>query len=149
MTPLRGVWIDGGVLNNTPIHAFDENPPIINSGMLGIRLGRDPQYVTIESLLDFVKAVAGAIMSLGEVGQIRTEQERIQTIELPVENLDTLDFTPPLVVLEWSMVDTATAVLDYFGIKKKKSEVLKEFINLDLRSRDRCSGPTRSRGRPF
>jgi predicted acylesterase/phospholipase RssA len=139
---LRGAWIDGGALNNTPIHAFDENPLVINPGMLGMRLGRDPDYVKIESLIDFIGAIFSAITSLAEVGQIRTEQERIQTIELPTEGLSTLDFTPPLPVLGKSIESSADAVLRYFGISKT-SKVVREFIRTDYMRR----APIRSRGR--
>jgi NTE family protein len=56
-----GTWIDGGVLNNNPIHAFDEAQGVINKGMLGLRLeepeDQDLKKDKISNLSNYISAL--------------------------------------------------------------------------------------------
>ena len=101
-------WVDGGVLNNNPIHAFDhynehgnlsgnkEGPQNIklNAGLLGFRLDESPNR-TIDNLIDYTSAFVATLFDNAELGQFHTEQEENQTIALDPAGLQTTNFTPP------------------------------------------------------
>lgn len=43
----NGYWLDGGVQNNLPLHAFDSRPDApLDPGMLGIRLEESTEPIT-------------------------------------------------------------------------------------------------------
>jgi predicted acylesterase/phospholipase RssA len=130
-----GTWIDGGVLNNNPVHAFDESEGVINKGMLGLRLGEDPKPI-INNFSDYLGALVNTIMSTSERGQMRTLQEEKQTIILPTGRLSTLNFTPEEEVLESSMVDSAFAVRKYFG-KSGMGKVVQDYLSKAAKERFR------------
>jgi predicted acylesterase/phospholipase RssA len=107
----RGLWVDGGVLNNYPLHAFDsytvnkDGKPInsdkLPNNVLGLRLSdgiyKEQKSKKPESydLGRYVSELIGSIMSPSEEGQIRTSQERDQTIELFTEEISVTDFSNP------------------------------------------------------
>src|SRR5206468_3955021 len=99
---LAGYWIDGGVLNNIPIHAFD-NPVTheLNPNVFGLRLGIDPPTLMTEStdpkqlLGDFLTAFLELYGGIGERSQVRTKGAEDQTLMLQVpRGLSTLNFAP-------------------------------------------------------
>ena len=107
----NGYWLDGGVQNNLPLHAFDSSPDTpLAPGMLGIRLEASSQIFQkflndIKSFFDvsipgffllYVFSLLETAMYPTEGGQIRTPQEQAQTvaIEIPAEVLSTLSFAP-------------------------------------------------------
>jgi len=113
------LFVDGGVLNNTPIHAFDtvnekENAVTkaeeylfgikarlpnkvlpLNKEVLGLRL-IDPSEGGIQWFsngISMIRGVLNALVSQSERNQIRTTGEAKQTIELNTSGLDILEFT--------------------------------------------------------
>jgi predicted acylesterase/phospholipase RssA len=123
----HGTWIDGGVLNNNPMHAFDSPDGQWNENLLGLRLDID-QPNTIEDVVDFAKALISVIMSNSELGQIRSSQQKAQTIQLDTEGLSTLDFTPPVEYVKKSMKKSSSRVMKYFDLKDH-GEVVEEIID--------------------
>jgi NTE family protein len=109
-----GTWVDGGVMNNNPMHAFDTPNGEWNKNVLSLRLEID-QRNSINNFLDFLNALKKTIMSNSEKLQIRSLQQKSQTIELPTDGLSTLDFTPPVDVIKRSVENSAAQVTDYFG----------------------------------
>lgn len=175
---LAGFWIDGGLLNNLPIHAFDtlpafwqkpqpatgagtgtgtgtgtgagtgtgtgaptkpappEEPSLLQPGMLAIRLtdgdeptGRpavtdlkkaaqktldraqlEPWLVLKDLVTDFVASWQYPT----EEGQLRTRQERDQSIELYCQKLETLNFTPAKAIADPPTQAAEKKVLTYF-----------------------------------
>lgn len=107
----NGYWLDGGVQNNLPLHAFDAAPDApLDPGMLGIRLeeSAEPVAAFVEDLRDYVSVSVlglfgtflGSLLSSAmyptEGGQIRTPREEAQTIaiRIPGDVLSTLAFAP-------------------------------------------------------
>ncbi len=114
----HGYWVDGGLLNNLPLHAFDDAPdnPLKSSedpdlrplhpGVLALRLTdgfEDPQKNlaatskvagTFDVLFDQLAGIMGAVLAPSEEGQIRTPAERDQTIDLYTDALATTEFAP-------------------------------------------------------
>ena len=110
----RGFWVDGGVLNNLPIHAFDANfmdeakagsfTEELNPQMVALRLtpgfppgSGPPTAVDPDSigLSAFLGMFGDAILYPSESGQLRTAGEAEQTIDLYTYKLETTDFAPP------------------------------------------------------
>ena len=110
---VNGIWTDGGVLNNFPIHAFDEHPDFpINPNMLGFRLiGNTPQPVNfneereIERIIsklktesipiqDLLSGLAQSLLYPSNAGQIRTPLEDAKIVNLFTYNLKLLNFKP-------------------------------------------------------
>jgi hypothetical protein len=59
--------------------------------------------------------------------QVRSPEERKQTIELPTVGLSTLDFTPPVDIIKKSVNNSAQKVLNYFE-KGVQTEVIKQVL---------------------
>jgi predicted acylesterase/phospholipase RssA len=110
----KGFWVDGGVLNNLPIHAFDANfmdeakagsfTEELNPQMVALRLtpgfppgSGPPAAVDPDSigLSAFLGMFGDAILYPSESGQLRTAGEAEQTIDLYTYKLETTDFAPP------------------------------------------------------
>lgn len=106
----NGLWIDGGILNNLPIHAFDytqapcSNAPNLkplNPHVLGLRLTpprRTPPSETSPTSMHFTDLLGSFVDTVfypSEEGQLRSEEEAEQTISLNTFNLSTFDFAPP------------------------------------------------------
>lgn len=104
-----GLWLDGGILNNLPIHAFNDpsTPLTLNPGMLGLRLvdgfpqnptisSDYPDYVDVSNLriTDYASLLAQTLLYPSTEGQMRTKAETDQTIPLYAQKLTTLDFNP-------------------------------------------------------
>lgn len=110
----KGTWIDGGLLNNIPIHAFDPPPGgIINDHVLGIRL-EITESRKITDVASFFGAVLGTAFGAGEALQIRTQKEVDQSLIIDTGGLDTLDFDPERSVLQKAVSNGAKEVMFYF-----------------------------------
>lgn len=124
-----GLWIDGGTLNNFPLHAFDHRQPPISSQfprlrplhprMLGIRLTDGPcsrprTPGTYDALLELFGDVLGTLMYPAEDGQIRSPDEIDQTIELNTFCLSTTEFAPSADKRRRPIAEAEKAVLGYF-----------------------------------
>lgn len=141
-TAYQGFWVDGGLLDNLPLHAFDErskrktpgvDPDLLplNPHVLALRLvdGYPPGAFGVgkgapkknwwDEFTTYLGSVAGTAMYSAEEGQIRTEAEREQCIELYTYELDTLDFAPPAAKVKIPQEAAENAVREYFFQKKK------------------------------
>jgi predicted acylesterase/phospholipase RssA len=111
------LFVDGGVLNNNPIHAFDNlrrkrivpkaetlifgnkyNPETkitrLNKKLLGLRL-TDPSSAKVQRFdngLSMFGWIIELMISQNEMSQIRTLKEAEQTIDLDTRGLDILEF---------------------------------------------------------
>jgi predicted acylesterase/phospholipase RssA len=127
----NGYWLDGGVQNNFPLHAFDSSADTpLAPGMLGIRLEASSQIFQkflndIKSYFDvsipgffllYVFSLLETAMYPTEGGQIRTPQEKAQTVEIkiPAEVLSTLAFEPDAAQKRSAILIAFDAVAEYF-----------------------------------
>lgn len=127
----HGKWVDGGVLNNFPLHAFDFLSPAVsrqhpglrplNRNMLGLRLTEGPQrrrargrQGSFDVLLEHLGNVMGTVLFPSEEGQIRSEEEREQTIDLFTYDLETTEFAPPASRSATPIAEAERAVQAYF-----------------------------------
>jgi NTE family protein len=128
-----GYWVDGGVLNNNPIHAFDAagSGGQINRHVLGLRLEED-RANRIENLGHYLLAVANTYMNAAETREIRTPQEAAQTVQLPVppNTLSLLNFTPDDAALWRANRASARAMLRYFGVNDSPDPLLRQVLGL-------------------
>lgn len=137
----QGFWVDGGLLNNFPLHAFDHHSPQISSRfpdlrplnphILGLRLtdgppdyqkkGKEAPSTGFAALLAPLKEHVGNIfetlMFPSEGGQIRTIEEIEQTIDLFTYDLETTEFAPPPKKSEKPKQEAERAVIQYFRSK--------------------------------
>jgi len=134
----HGYWVDGGVLNNLPLHAFDEFGPqisdrypdlrVLHPGVLGLRLTANPQpfpnnkvpsgrFDTV--LRGYGGDVMESILYPSEGGQIRSQDEAEQTIDLLTYDLVTTEFAPPASKRETPVREAEKAVLKYFETKNR------------------------------
>lgn len=132
----HGFWIDGGVLNNFPLHAFDFLSPApasqypnlrpLQPNILGLRLtdgyppgtaggGTNPTPGTFDLLLEHLGNVMGTVLYPSEEGQIRSPDERDQTIDLYTYDLKTTEFAPPASASATPIAEAERAVRTYFG----------------------------------
>lgn len=125
----RGFWIDGGLLNNYPIHAFDTpHFGVQNKNILGFRLmdgypsveekKQEPAEFPSDQMLiwDLFASFAQALCYPCEEGQIISEQDRMQTIPLFTYDLKMMDFNPPSKLRRKPILQAEKAVYDYFEI---------------------------------
>ncbi|HEV7690272.1 MAG TPA: patatin-like phospholipase family protein [Hyphomonadaceae bacterium] len=108
---LRGYWVDGGVLNNIPIHAFDGGAsdmrpakgalPLLNPNVLGLALRPGPPMSAVPSLpnddepfTSFAVDLLETTLSPSGPGQYATDRERAQVIEIFSFSLSLFDFAP-------------------------------------------------------
>ncbi|HLP53220.1 MAG TPA: patatin-like phospholipase family protein [Chitinophagales bacterium] len=113
-------FVDGGVMNNIPMHAFDypldsgitvseyyksyqDRIVPLNPYMLALRLGNTQitKRTTVGGkrtleifLFNYISSLLGTLMYPSELGQIRTPDEYSQTIALSTKGLDLLNFNP-------------------------------------------------------
>ena len=137
----RGLWVDGGFLNNLPIHAFDweGRDPIVpgepvpelvelNPGTLGLRLtegdGTNASYKrypdVFPSFPDNFIQLFGTTLYPSEGGQIRTYDEEIRTIDLYTFDLDTTDFAPSKKKRDKAIKEARDKVRIYFKEARKE-----------------------------
>jgi NTE family protein len=126
-----GLWVDGGVLNNNPIHAFDHSDGAFNEAVLGMRLEEDGNN-EITNLVSYVKAIGKTYLDASETREIRTEQEAHQTVSLPIPDgtLGLLEFTPSEENVRKASVASANAVFDYFEVDGDPESSLARVVGL-------------------
>lgn len=128
----HGMWIDGGILNNFPLHAFDHLMPEVSprypglkplhNNMLGLRLTDGPSSHqqaagtgSMDILMEHLGNIMGTILYPSEEGQIRSEEERSQSIDLYTYDLETTEFAPPTSKSATPVAEAERAVRAYFG----------------------------------
>ncbi|MFC7071610.1 patatin-like phospholipase family protein [Halovenus rubra] len=111
--PHAGTWVDGGLINNFPLHAYTPPDRAASPSVLGLNL--DEPAGEIGDLGDFVGAVSGSLFARTTENQIYTPIERTQVIDLPTGDLSMLGFTPTREAVEEAMQTAAQSVLEYFG----------------------------------
>ena len=129
----HGLWVDGGILNNFPLHAFDFQSPQVspqhpglrplNEHMLGLRLTEGPNTGTSTSatsgtfsvLLEHLGNIVNTVLYPSEQGQIRTPDEADQSIDLYTYDLETTNFAPSQQQSATPIREAKRAVLNYFG----------------------------------
>ncbi|MGA5508965.1 patatin-like phospholipase family protein [Streptomyces umbrinus] len=138
-----GFWMDGGIANNLPMHAFDDRVDgPLQPGLLALRLEelgdlsersklQDPAVgaQVIEEgmftlLADHLSDLAVTAMFTSESGQVRRTapqlrtaevNEASQTILLNTHRLDTLEFAPPFEHSGPRIEEAFMAVVNYFN----------------------------------
>ncbi|WP_162562567.1 patatin-like phospholipase family protein [Salinigranum rubrum] len=126
-----GLWVDGGVLNNNPIHAFDHADGAFNEAVLGLRLEVDGNN-EITSLVSYVKALGKTYLDASETREIRTEREGRQTVSLPIPDgtLGLFEFAPSEESVRTAGVASANAVFDYFEVDGDPESSLEAVVGL-------------------
>lgn len=133
--PLRGLWLDGGILNNIPVHAFDEMPsmrararnanavPLLNPNVLALRLvggkpGEEVAYRDPEQDITPLAGLAGDLLSTllvpGREGQFRTREEQEQSIKLHTYDLSLFEFAPTETIAGEAVRQARTTVVNWF-----------------------------------
>jgi predicted acylesterase/phospholipase RssA len=127
----QGDWLDGGILNNLPLHAFDKQPSAstaqpsqwlsLHPGVLGLRLTPPPRQPAVKpsltgDLVTFFGDLFETILYPSEEGQIRSSTERDQTIDLCTYDLETTEFTPSEAKRKKPIDDAYQAVRQYFRL---------------------------------
>ncbi len=140
----RGFWVDGGTLNNLPIHAFDDltkvskgskpDPNVdsnliqLNPNVLALRLteGTKGQESKKQIAIDrspmpsfgldsYIGAILDTLLYPSEEGQLRTQSERDQTIDLYTYDLSLVDFSPKDAQCSTPIDQAKLSVLNNFG----------------------------------
>ena len=110
---LAGVWVDGGVANNSPFRVFDFEPGE-NPKTLVLRLEKEPDPEKIEGLFSLVKCWTDfAFRGVGEA-QIN-QQYANQQICINTGTLSLLNFTPEQTAADAAVANARGAVCEYFG----------------------------------
>jgi len=92
---LAEFMVDGGVINNLPIHAFDEiDSSILNSSVLGFSLVPFTRAMKSEmdSMGQFVHDLSYILLHNSSNLQIMREEEKDQIIELDTKDVSIFDF---------------------------------------------------------
>ncbi|WP_448624795.1 patatin-like phospholipase family protein [Geodermatophilus sp. URMC 64] len=126
-----GFWVDGGLLNNLPLHAFDHrgaevagSPGLypLKPDVLGLRLTEGPARAAAnlpgpeaDVLKRHLAGVFETLMFPAEQGQLRTRAEADQTIDLFTYELETTEFAPPAAKQAEPIANAQRAVTDYFA----------------------------------
>lgn len=127
---LRGLWVDGGLLNNFPIHAFDvadersASPPPLNPSILGFTLneGTPDSPASFEDpdserspLPSFAGGLLQTLLTPGNLGQLRSSREQLQMIPLYTFDLSLFEFAPSASQADQPLKRARTDVLRYFN----------------------------------
>ncbi|RVH78111.1 hypothetical protein CN203_11485 [Sinorhizobium meliloti] len=129
---LKGLWLDGGILNNIPVHAFDaearpktQGPAsLLHPGMLALRLveGAPRSFENYDDPTQDSFPITGLFRDLfatfmvpGRDGQFLTEEERLQSIDLFTFDLSLFQFSPSQHLAKSPVNEARRTVLDYFG----------------------------------
>jgi predicted acylesterase/phospholipase RssA len=109
---IKGIYVDGGVWNNTPADAFDTDRD--NPTTLVLRLDID----TTAPVFLFTQFAARYLgLTAGGSGETQFDLERaFQAIELDTKGLDTVDFTPPAPVRDAAINNAYCSTYEYFEI---------------------------------
>lgn len=142
--PLYGLWTDGGLYNNYPLHVFDVPGKSINRSVLGFLLD-DEIDPTVSSLGSYGELVARRLVNLNTSCQIRTISGEAQTVIVPTKGLSLLDFTPNRSTVREAVTASAKGVYRYFNHDESVAEALaKSAVNDILYD----TIPTAQRDRP-
>lgn len=107
---IDGLYVDGGVWNNTPVDAFDDDRS--QPTTLVLRLDIDAVR-SFDGFGAFVGRYLG--LTAGGSGESQYTQRRaFQAIELDTTGLDTVDFTPPKAARDAAAKRAYARTLDYF-----------------------------------
>jgi NTE family protein len=110
---LKGVWVDGGLLNNVPLHAFD-NEPEPSPNTLGLRLNFEVRN-EMRDFVDFLKVYPlGIMMGTGESQISQTLGNYERSIILDSRGIGLFDFQPPAAQLREAQRDAEARVRTYF-----------------------------------
>ena len=137
-----GKWVDGGLLNNLPLHAFDRfgpNPQLraLHPRMLALRLTEGPCEVNTTSrsakraamkfvaeqfpIITYVLDALNSVLALSETGQIRTGDDAKQTIDLCTYCLSTIEFGPSEAAKAAPIANAERKVNEYLvGLKNQR-----------------------------
>lgn len=114
-------YVDGGMLNNYPLHAFDEilldkgiQYTVFNDRVLGFNLANKMPTLAGLGLSKAIPALLNTFMYPSDGGQVKTAQERYQTIYLDPGMIDTLDFAPDSKLRDEQIAKAKKATQDYF-----------------------------------
>jgi predicted acylesterase/phospholipase RssA len=109
----KGVWVDGGLLNNVPFREFDDRPGA-NPKTLALRLDIEPaQPPPIKTLQEFLAKYL--TLALGGPGEAYiTSAHAFQTIVLDTTGLSLLDFAPQLQVRQRAERAAYMTTYNYF-----------------------------------
>jgi len=131
----RGEWVDGGLLNNLPMHYFDDLEALtarkrgipqpdyskpLNRNMLAFRLTppvKERPERTLNILRSYLEDLVETILSPSEKGQIRTKEEMDQTIDLDTGELETTEFAPGPEKSSKPIADARQTLERYFSSK--------------------------------
>ena len=133
-----GRWVDGGLINNFPLHAFDRAPHApTDHRAVGFFL-KEKKYRPVaiglhEMAQRRVAEVFDAVMDQSTRGQIRSSLEELQTVELDASGLSTLDIIP-----NWRTVDkliqrAMRRTNRYFSKARKCASLLQSWAKKDPR----------------
>lgn len=132
----KGLFIDGGLLNNTPMHAFNsEDIPFddhidprrkrkikpLNPNVLSIRLTPYKQHKDGEvkehdfSLENVFTKLVDTVLFYSETGQFRESSEYLQSIDLYTYDLTTANFAPDQSIRETPILSAFAGVAHYFS----------------------------------
>jgi NTE family protein len=128
----EGLWVDGGVLNNNPIHAFDdESDGRFNEAVLGLRLEEDTGN-EITNLWSYVGAIGKTYLEASETREIRSQREERQTVTLPIpENtLGLREFAPSDESVWKASFAAARAVYEYFDVDADPGSALSDVVGI-------------------
>jgi predicted acylesterase/phospholipase RssA len=128
----QGFWVDGGVLNNLSVHAFDANfmdparaasvAEPLNPRVVALRFTEgapglpppqeDPDTIGIGA---FLGAFAETLLHPSERGQLRSPAEAEQTIDFYTYELETTEFAPPPEKSRQPIAAAEESVVRYFN----------------------------------
>ncbi|MET3930587.1 putative acylesterase/phospholipase RssA [Lysobacter sp. OAE881] len=128
---LRGLWLDGGILNNIPIHSFDDvsagSVGRLNKHVLALLLHegapqsisnyRDPMRDE-SPLLGLAEDMYSTLLAPGRAGQFRSPEELLQTVDLFTYELSLLELSPTKSTAKLPLQEARRAVLDYFNVRR-------------------------------
>lgn len=144
---LVGTWVDGGVINNHPLHAFDLvnandiyqltdkfKKGVFNPALLPIVLTEGEDIFNQEPKKDDTEVLHGVFSQLGKVMEIMTENsteaqyrnqiERDRTLKVPTKvgkyELETAVFNPNRQTVLMISNEAIKATLKYFNLDESK-----------------------------
>jgi len=114
---LRGVWVDGGLFNNLPLHVFDNEEPRGSPKTLGLRLELE-HSTDINTLFKFLSVwpLKLGFLGAGESHISRTSGNFQHTIILDIRPLELLDFNPKKSTVRIVQQRAKETTLNYFGL---------------------------------
>jgi NTE family protein len=144
----KGEWVDGGLLNNLPLHVFDHigfedptKPVPLNPNIVAFRLfgGYDPNRagrflntpwgkIDLDAKPDkplgiffgFLASLFDTLLSPSGKGQLRNWREKDQTVQFFTDRLSTLEFSPSRSKRDDPIRAARKATIDYFKSERKK-----------------------------